>query len=210
MYAITPEIPARVLVDKVRRMLRAAPTGRVALQLRAKHLPTTELRALGSELRALTDASSVPLLVNGDLALAAELGADGVQLPERAAGVRQARERLGARALIGASRHELRAALDAGEAGASFVLLSPVFAVPGKGAPLGLGGFEAIARKTLVPVIALGGIDAPRASMLVQHGAHGVAAMRELFDAADPARALEGLLLAVDEGRRRVYAAIGV
>jgi thiamine-phosphate pyrophosphorylase len=201
VYAITPELDPGAIVERVRDMLEAAPAGRVALQLRAKHSRLPEQRALGRELRALTAARGVPLLVNGDVDLALELGADGVQLPEHDLSVAEARTRLGAGALIGASRHELRGVLDAAAAGASFVLLSPVFAVPGKGEPLGLAGFEAIARQSSVPVFALGGVGAAHAAELVRRGAHGVAVMRELFDAKAPASALSRLLCAVEQGR---------
>lgn len=62
---------------------------------------------------------------------------------------------------------------------ADMLFLSPVFATrshPGA-APLGRMRFTAIARRSSVPVIALGGIDARRAETLAALGAYGWAAI---------------------------------
>jgi thiamine-phosphate pyrophosphorylase len=88
--------------------------------------------------------------------------------------------------------------LAAAREGASFVTLSPVFAVPDKGSPLGVAAFAAIARASEVPLFALGGIDAARAGELARAGAHGVAVIREVWDKPRPAAALADLIAAID------------
>jgi thiamine-phosphate pyrophosphorylase len=203
LYAITPERPAAEIETKLRAMLVGAPRGRIAVQLRAKHLPHAELRGLAQSLRALTAEHGVLLLIgSADIELAVEVTADGVQLPERGPSVASARAVLGSSPLLGASRHDLEGVRAAGSDGASFVTLSPVFSVPQKGEPLGVERFAAIAGASSVPVLALGGIGAASTSELVRRGAHGVAVIRELFDAPHPADALRELLAAVDAGRR--------
>jgi thiamine-phosphate pyrophosphorylase len=69
--------------------------------------------------------------------------------------------------------------------GADAAVLSPIFASPGKGAPLGPAAL-AEARRALddagfshVHLVALGGIDASRAPSCFAAGAGGVAAIRE-------------------------------
>jgi thiamine-phosphate pyrophosphorylase len=58
-------------------------------------------------------------------------------------------------------------------AGASFIFLSPVFATRShpERAPLGPAGFAALSRRTALPVVALGGMNAARAERLA--GAYG-------------------------------------
>ena len=85
--------------------------------------------------------------------------------------------------------------------GASFVTLSPVFAVPDKGEPLGLAGLAAMTQVSRIAVFALGGINAARAGDVVRAGAHGVALIRDVWDSAEPARTLAELLAAIDAAR---------
>lgn len=201
LYLITPDRPAREILVRARSLLENAPRGRVGLQLRSKQLDATERRALAGDLRELTRALGAALLINGDLGLACDMQADGVQLPECAVSVDAARRQLGSNALIGASRHDLHGVLAAGQEGASFVTLSPVFGVPDKGEPLGLATLAEAARKSTVPVFALGGIDATRATLAIRAGVHGVAVIREVWESADPARAVLGLLHAINAAR---------
>ncbi len=113
-----------------------------------------------------------------DLALAA--AADGVQLGERSIDVADARALLGSNAWISRSCHDRAGLIAAHEAGADAATLSPLFASPGKGTPLGVAGFAAIrAAVPSLPVIALGGIDASNTRAALAAGASGVAALRE-------------------------------
>jgi thiamine-phosphate diphosphorylase len=201
VYLITAERSSAEIVAACKAALLHVPRERVGLQLRARHVRGPELTDLAHALRALTRAHGVALLVSADLELASAVGADGVQLPEEGPPVGLARTLLGPHALVGASRHDARGIAAAHEAGASFATLSPVFQVAGKGEPLGVQGLGTIARATALPTFALGGITAAHASTLVEHGAHGVAVIREVFDAPEPAQALRHLLDAVASGR---------
>jgi thiamine-phosphate pyrophosphorylase len=58
---------------------------------------------------------------------------------------------------------------------------------------LGLARFEEFTRCGL-PVIAIGGVTPERAAELRRAGAYGVAAIRALWDAADPAAAAGEML----------------
>jgi thiamine-phosphate pyrophosphorylase len=201
LYLITPDWEPAPILERARAALAAAPPGRVAVQLRSKTLAGDERAALAHALRALTRERETALLISADLDLASAVGADGVQLPEHGPGVHAARARLGARAWIGASRHDVAGVRAAEQDGASFAVLSPVFAVPGKSEPLGLERFAAIARAARIPVFGLGGIGVARVSDVVSGGAHGVAMIRELWDSAQPARTLAELLAALDAAR---------
>jgi thiamine-phosphate pyrophosphorylase len=202
LYLITPEQAPAEILAKTRALLHAAAPGRIGVQLRAKQLSPKQRWALAHALRALTLEYAAPLLINADVELAREVGADGAQLPENGPSVEDARAQLGHAAIIGASRHDLSGVQAAALAGASFATLSPVFSVPEKGEPLGVAGFAAIARQSALPLLALGGVTAASAPSLMRAGAHGVAVIRALFEGAEPARALHVLLSAIDEGKQ--------
>ena len=104
-------------------------------------------------------AAPGPIILAGPATLALAWGADGSH------GRHQGATTAPAHAL-----EEIRAAE---AAGASLIFLSPVFprrSHPGTPA-LGPGGFAALADKTMLPVVALGGMDAARAEGL--SGAYG-------------------------------------
>jgi thiamine-phosphate pyrophosphorylase len=207
LYLITPERAPAEILAKTSLLLRAAPPGRIAVQLRAKHLLEHERRALAHALRRLTIEHAAPLLINASLALSREVAADGVQLPEAGPSVEEARSLLGAAALIGASRHDLAGVREAALAGASFATLSPIYAVAKKGKPLGVARFAAIALESALPLLALGGVTPASAPSLMRAGAHGLALVGALFDSSEPGLTLHALLAAMDEGRRATAAA---
>jgi thiamine-phosphate pyrophosphorylase len=200
LLLITPDREPDAILAQARRALSApsALPGRVALQLRSKQLKPAERASLGQTLRALCRERGAPFLVNADLELARQLAADGVQLPEAGPDLAAALAFLPGDSLIGVSRHDAAGVRAA--AGASFVLLGPVFSVPGKGPALGLDGLASLAAHSPVPVVALGGIDAGRAHAVRAAGAQALAVIREVFDAADATGAVETLLLASSGG----------
>ena len=191
LLLITDEAPG--LCDRVSRALERAPAGRVAVQLRHKSLPADALLELARELRIITRDAGAPLLMNDRVDVALAIGADGVHLPERGLPVEVARAQLPA-GLVGRSCHDAQGLARAAREGADFVTLAPVFAVPGKGRPLGVHGFAQLCRQASLPVYALGGIAPAHTSELRTAGARGVAVIRSVLGAADPAAQLETLL----------------
>lgn len=81
-------------------------------------------------------------------------------------------------------------------AGADQLLLSPVFATPGKGPALGVEGLHAwleILPPTDARLLALGGIGPANVAPLRHPRLGGVALIRALWEAADPARVVSEL-----------------
>lgn len=204
LYAITPEQPASAIERSVERLLAVDQPARIGVLLRAKHLPHAERRALGRALRALTTARGAAFLISADLALCEALAADGVQLPERGPTVAEARTALGAASCIGASRHDAIGLAQAAADGATFATLSPVYASPDKGEPLGEAAFAALVRAAALPVVALGGIEPGRAGAVIRSGAAGIAVIRALFDHEDPTVAAVNLLTEIDHARAQL------
>ena len=99
LYAITPECSdSAQLLEKAERALRG---GIALLQYRSK--ASKEKRAAEArQLAALVKSYSVPLIINDDVGLALEIGADGVHLGRDDASLSAARARLPGK-LVGAS-----------------------------------------------------------------------------------------------------------
>jgi len=157
----------------------AAARALFAVQLRDPQLPTRELEALGARLRQVTRALGAALVVNDRLDLALALGADGVHLGRRSVRVEDARALL-PQAWIAVACHVVGEVIDAASAGADAAVLSPIFASPGKGTPLGPAALEAAraAAGEGIQLIALGGVTAENAATCFAAGADAVAAIR--------------------------------
>lgn len=130
----------------------------------------------GRRLREATRRAGVRLLVGLDPALAEAVQADGLHLPERAAGQAQAMRAVHPDWLLTAAWH---GGPVAGE-GLDALVLSPVFPAGGPSAArpaLGVEGFRGRVDAARRPVYALGGITVGNAGALVASGACGLAAV---------------------------------
>jgi len=185
----------RDLLDVVSGALDA---GLPAVQLREKDLPGRPLLALAERLRRLTAERGALLFVNDRLDVARVVGADGVHLGEASFPASVAREVV-PQALVGASVHAVEAAA---ASTADFVFFGPVFATPSKaafGPPQGSARLAEAVRATRLPVFAIGGIEAATVPAVRATGSHGVAVVRAILAAADPAAATRALLTALAE-----------
>lgn len=162
----------------------------IAFGVRDHERPVRERLALA---RAMVDVGARVIVHDRcDVALAS--GAAGVQLGERSIRVREARALLGRQAWIGRSCHDERGLSEALADGANGVTLSPLFASPGKGAPLGEARFAALrAQFPALFVIALGGIDGRNAARALAAGADAVAAIRAWLASSDPIEEVRAL-----------------
>ncbi|HEY4394486.1 MAG TPA: thiamine phosphate synthase [Polyangia bacterium] len=170
--------------------------GEVAVQLREKDLAGRALMELARPLRALTAAAGVGLYVNDRIDVALAAGADGVHLTGTSLSSAEARA-IAPRLAIGVSAHRLGDVRAAGQA--SFAVFGPIRDTPSKralGSPLGLEPLAEAARLGL-PLLAIGGIDAGAVAEVVAVGAYGVACIRPVMQAADPAEAVRKLARAL-------------
>jgi thiamine-phosphate pyrophosphorylase len=148
--------------------------------LRDPQLAGHQLLAFARELRERTRASGTWLWINDRLDVAKLVEADGVHLGRRSVTVGDARSLLGDDALVSVSAHDLDDVKRARDASADVCMLSPIFASPGKGTPLGTSALHA-ARALMgddCHLVALGGIDLERGLACVEAGADGFAAIR--------------------------------
>lgn len=186
LYAITPDEPRTdVLVDKVGQALRG---GASLVQYRNKSADPALRLEQGHALVALCRAAGATFLVNDDIALALELGADGAHLGSQDGELAQARRRLGRDRLLGASCYDrIELAEAAAHAGVDYLAFGSVFSSGTKPgavrAPLTI--FAEARRRCSLPLVAIGGISLQNASQVFAAGADAVAVISALFDAED-------------------------
>ena len=193
LHAVTDErIARRPDLGMVAQQLAAGGHEQLAFHARGRALSGLEHFDLASGLAACAPAR---LFVNDRLDVALAVGAAGVQLGHGSLAPEDAR-RLNPAWWIGKSVHDLREAEAAHAGGADYLLVGPVFptATHADRAPLGSVRLKQIVGVGL-PVIAIGGVTPARIPELRAVAAiHGVAAIRALWDAADPADAARRLL----------------
>jgi len=179
LYAISnaAELGAEAFISSLQARLDA---GLRLVQLREKNLSRDALRELALRVVGLVHARGAKLILNGDVELAQEVGADGIQLTSRQLAELTERPPLEWCAASCHSAEELRRAE---ELGCDFALLSPV--LPTKSHPgvshLGWEKFAAIAAGSSIPIYALGGLARDDMQTAWEHGAHGIALLRQAW-----------------------------
>lgn len=204
-----PQPPLLLITDRRQACMPLEEVVRAAIgagcrwvSLREKDLGPAERLTLLRRLLAIGRPAGARVTVHEDIATAEEAGADGVHLPGGGA-VAAARARLGPDALIGISAHAAAEVVAAGEAGADYATLSPIWpspSKPGYGPALGSEALRAASHTAPIPILALGGIDPARAAAARRAGAAGVAVMGGIMAAADPAAATARLIMALSTG----------
>lgn len=179
LYAISnaAELGVEQFLIKLQAQLDA---GLRLIQLREKHLSRDELRELAQRVVALAHARGATVLISGDVALAQQVGADGVQLTSTQLAEFSERPTVD---WCGASCHSVQELRRAEALGCDFAMLSPV--LPTKSHPgaahLGWDNFAFIAAGSSMPVYALGGLARADMDTAWQQGAHGIALLRQAW-----------------------------
>lgn len=186
LYAVTPDL------DDTRRLLAlvdaALAGGATAIQYRHKTAGPALKRAQIEALLQITRQRGAPLIVNDELELALELGADGVHLGRDDGDLAAARARLGSERILGVSCYNEPARAEAARAaGADYLAFGSVYpsgVKPGAvRAPLSL--IAQVRAACDLPLVAIGGITVDNAPAVIDAGADAVAIISAVFGAAD-------------------------
>lgn len=186
LYAVTPDDR---LLPRLSVLVEMALEGGVRLvQYRNKSAPPPLRRAQAAELLRICRAFGAKLIVNDDVRLTVEIGADGVHLGRDDDDPAAAREVLGPGRILGVSCYgDLGRAEAAARAGADYLAFGSVFpSVTKPGAsPVSLDTLREARRRFDLPLAAIGGITLGNAHGVIDAGADMVAVVADLFDAMD-------------------------
>ena len=178
----------------LRDVLAAALAGGVDIvQLRDKQADEGELLAAAAVARELCDERGALLILNDRPELVGAACADGCHVGQDDMPVIAARALAGPDVLVGLSTHTPQQ-ID-GAANADYIGVGPVHATPTKPGrrAVGLDLVRYAAAHAPMPFFAIGGIDPSNAAALVAAGAHRIAVVRAIAEAADPRDAAASL-----------------
>jgi thiamine-phosphate pyrophosphorylase len=204
LYLITPDdVDTARLLARVRQVIGLA----TLLQYRNKAADGALRREQAAALLPLCREAGVPLLVNDDWRLAADIGADGAHLGETDGALREARRALGDAAILGASCYDdLTRAESAAAAGASYLAFGAFFPSPTKpNARRAMPELLADSARFGLPRVAIGGITPDNACQLVDAGADLLAVISGVFDAPDPVAAAMAYRACFVDGTRLTH-----
>ena len=201
LYLITPDDDDTArLVARVGEVIGLA----TLLQYRNKSAGRALRQEQAGALLQLCREAGVPLLINDDWQLAAQIGADGAHLGEADGALREARQAMGDDAILGASCYDdLGLAEAAARDGASYLAFGAFFASPTKPkARRATPGLLAQSARFGLPRVAIGGITPDNAGSLVDAGADLLAVISGVFEALDPVAAARAYLACFKGGER--------
>lgn len=172
----------------LRRLELALAAGLKLLQLREPALNHGDYLTLAHAVRALCHRYHAKLLLNADLDMVDEVGADGIHLTSRRLMQTLSRPWPVDR-FVAASCHNEHELAQAQKIGADLVVLGPVVATASHpdSVPLGWDRFDQLQKTSALAVYALGGMSATDVDTSTTRGAQGVAMIRGLWEAPDPA-----------------------
>jgi len=210
LYAVTPDLADTP--DLAARVAAALAGGAAVIQYRNKVADAALLRTQALALARVQAIRGGLYIVNDDAALAVEVGADGVHVGEDDAAIAAARAIVGPDRIVGASCYnDLAMARSAVAAGADYVAFGSFFPSAVKPearrADVDMLG---PARALGVPVVAIGGITAANAPVLIRAGANAVAVITAVFDVPDveaAARAIANAFPAIPFSNNPMHAA---
>lgn len=182
----------------------AARNGVDWVQVRDHQASARELFELVRDVLAICRPLGVRVAVNDRLDVALAANADAVQLSERSLPIDAARK-IASDLPVGASIHDVAAAIRAEQAGAEWLTFGHVFPTTShsREPPRGLAELTRVAEAVRISLIAVGGIDAENAPRAIEAGAAGVAVISAILHAADPSKATAELRRALNRPAAR-------
>ena len=171
------------------------------LQLREKDLPEDELRKAVIGVRDVCRRYGVPLILDDNVELAAELGCDGVHVGQKDMPAAEARRILGPDKILGVTAKTVEQAKAAEAAGADYLGSGAMFATNTKldALPMSPETLFSITQSVSIPVAAIGGLDISNIGILRGTGVAGAAVCGGIFNTPDIQAAARALREALSE-----------
>jgi len=158
------------------------------IQLRAKKISRDDFINIAQSVidlrKQLFSSKSLPLIIiNDQPEICLKVGANGAHLGQSDITPEEAREILGAQAIIGLSTHNLEQVKQACLQDVSYIASGPIFPTQTKENPspqLGIAGLKEAVKNSTLPLVAIGGITAENVSEVYATGAHSAAVVSDL------------------------------
>ncbi len=194
LYAVTDRswVGKQTLYEQVEDALKG---GATIVQLREKTLAKEEFVREAIEIKELCHRYHVPLIINDDVDVALQSGADGVHVGVEDTPVSEIRKKVPADFIIGATCKTVEQAKEAQRAGADYMGVGAVFVSPTKKNAIRITKeqLKEICSSVSIPAVAIGGITQENIMEIKGGGMAGVAVVSAIFAAKDIRAATEEL-----------------
>ena len=191
--------------DSLERFLEKVETacrsGITIVQLREKNLTTNQYYQLAKQVKEITDAYQVPLIIDDRLDVCLAVDAAGLHIGDDELPVSVARQVLGPEKILGVTAKTVKRALEAEEGGADYLGTGAIFPTTTKeNAPITLiSTLKTICQRVAIPVVAIGGLTSENIDQLIGTGIAGVAVVRDLMQAEDIEAKTQAFLTKLDD-----------
>ena len=191
--------------DSVERFLEKVETacrsGVTIVQLREKNITTNQYYQLAKQVKEITDAYQVPLIIDDRLDVCLAVDAAGLHIGDDELPVSVARKVLGPEKILGVTAKTVKRALEAEEGGADYLGTGAIFPTTTKeNAPITLiSTLKIICQRVAIPVVAIGGLTSENIDQLIGTGIAGVAVVRDLMQAEDIEAKTQAFLTKLDD-----------
>ena len=179
----------------------ACRSGVTIIQLREKNLTTNQYYQLAKQVKEITDAYQVPLIIDDRLDVCLAVDAAGLHIGDDELPVSVARQVLGPEKILGVTAKTLKRALEAETSGADYLGTGAIFPTTTKeNAPITLiSTLKTICQTVAIPVVAIGGLTSENIDQLIGTGIAGVAVVRDLMQAEDIEAKAHAFLTKLDD-----------
>ena len=179
----------------------ACRSGVTIVQLREKNLTTNQYYQLAKQVKEITDAYQIPLIIDDRLDVCLAVDAAGLHIGDDELPVSVARQVLGPEKILGVTAKTVKRALEAEEGGADYLGTGAIFPTTTKeNAPITLiSTLKTICQRVAIPVVAIGGLTSENIDQLIGTGIAGVAVVRELMQAEDVEAKTQAFLTKLDD-----------
>ena len=200
LYLVTNRYQDSVesFLEKVETACRSGVT---IVQLREKNLTTNQYYQLAKQVKEITDAYQVPLIIDDRLDVCLAVDAAGLHIGDDELPVLVARQVLGPDKILGVTAKTVKRALEAEEGGADYLGTGAIFPTTTKeNAPITLiSTLKTICQRVAIPVVAIGGLTSENIDQLIGTGIAGVAVVRDLMQAEDVEAKTQAFLTKLDD-----------
>ena len=179
----------------------ACRSGVTIIQLREKNLTTNQYYQLAKQVKEITDAYQVPLIIDDRLDICLAVDAAGLHIGDDELPVSVARRVLGPEKILGVTAKTVKRALEAETWGADYSGTGAIFPTTTKeNAPITLiSTLKTICQRVAIPVVAIGGLTSENIDQLIGTGIAGVAVVRDLMQAEDIETKTQAFLTKLDD-----------
>ena len=179
----------------------ACRSGVTIVQLREKNITTNQYYQLAKQVKEITDAYQVPLIIDDRLDVCLAVDAAGLHIGDDELPVSVARQVLGPEKILGVTAKTVKRALEAEEGGADYLGTGAIFPTTTKeNAPITLiSTLKTICQRVAIPVVAIGGLTSENIDQLIGTGIAGVAVVRDLMQAEDVEAKTQAFLTKLDD-----------